>query len=730
MVLARRRAQHVCSDSQTKLTYGVYINLKQKILSLLQENPDKAFKGSEISRRLKIDESQVEMVQEGLNQLVASGAVAKNGKKYYAKAASLTGTLSVNKAGEGFVTVEGHPDDFFVLPSRLRTGLHGDTVAIIPLARRASGRRPEAEVIRIIRRRQERFIGTLHKDKEFYWVVTDDPRMRHDIAIPVSKLHGAEVGQKVVAKIDQWEDEFKAPEGLITEVLGFPDEKGVDVLSVVKAHDIHFEFPARVMEENEKIDSMIPDAEIGRRLDFRAFQCFTIDPIDAKDFDDAVSLQIIEEGYLLGVHIADVSYYVRERSEIDKEAYKRGTSTYLVDRVIPMLPEKLSNDLCSLRPHQDRLTYSVFAQLDSHGHLIDYDIVESIIHSHHRFTYEDVQTIIDDLALEPDPGFKKNVLEMHKLSKILTQKRLNEGSIDFDTPESKFRLDDEGHPIECYRKDRLDSHRLIEEFMLLANQIVARHVGLFHSGNGKKSSYPFLYRVHDKPVQEKFENFLRLLKALGYDAHLPKHADIKPKQIQKLIERVKGKKEDLLIEKVAIRAMAKAEYSPKNLGHFGLSFDYYSHFTSPIRRYPDLIVHRMLKEYHGGMSQKRLDWWRDMLPEMGKHCSDREKVATDAERESVKVKQTEFMLQHIGQVYHGIVSGVTAFGIFVEVQEFLIEGLIHIRNLKDDHYIYDDKNYRLLGRRTKKTYRLGDEVVVRVQQVNREKSEIDFEMMD
>lgn len=681
-------------------------------------------------KQLRLEDDEMDEFLLTLHKLVTDGVIGKKGKKFFIRENQLSGTLSVNKNGEGFVTVEGYEEDFFVAPSRLKTAMNKDKVLIVPLTRKQMGKRKEAEVVKVVERARTRFVGTFEKSDEFAFVVPDDLKIRRDIYIPLEKMGSAKNGQKVVVNLEVWDDEYLNPQGAIVEVLGYPNEKGIDVLSVAKQHDLHFEFPAAVERECAKIETQISEKEIHRRLDFRNGLCFTIDPFDAKDFDDAVSLEVLENGnYLLGVHIADVSYYVHETTELDKEAFIRGTSTYLVDRVIPMLPETLSNDLCSLRPGEDKLTFSTFMEISPSGEVADYDIVESVIHSHHRFTYEEVQDIISGKKPgDLDTKIVERVLLMHKVSKILTQKRLTVGSIDFDTPEAKFKLDSDGRPVECYRKDRLDSHRLVEEFMLLANQTVAKHVGLVTHSNGK-SAHPFLYRIHDKPVQEKLDNFVNLLKVFGHQLQAAK-GQVTPKQIQRVIEKVKGRKEDRLIEKVAIRSMAKAEYSDKNIGHFGLAFDFYSHFTSPIRRFPDLIVHRMLKEYDDGMTARRVEWWNDKLPGMAKHCSNREKIATEAERESIKIKQVEFMLQHIGNEYSGTISGVMGFGIFVEIAEYLIEGLIHIRDLKDDYYTYDEKNYRLMGERKKRMFQLGDEVKIKVVSVNREKNEVDFMLLD
>jgi len=702
--------------------------LEKRLLDFFQQHPGAAFRTRDLFQDLQIESvREHEQVHDILNTWVLKGIVHRQGKLHTYRANHLKGTLSLNKSGDGFVAVEGYDEDFFISPSRLRTGMHGDTVIIVPVERRRqTGKRIEAEVLSVVERASTQIVGTFESKRNTCTVVPDDKRIRRDIYVDPDRTAGAKDGQKVVVRLDGWEDEFKSPEGTIVEILGFPNEKGVDVLSVVKAHDIHWEFPAAVEKESAGHPARIPEQVIAKRLDLRGHMTVTIDPFDAKDFDDAVSLETLKNGHvILGVHIADVSYYINEGGSTDREAFKRGTSTYLVDRVIPMLPERLSNNLCSLVPNQDRLTYSVLVELDDHANVVEYDIAETVIHSKRRFTYEEVQEIIDGATTDDDEHVLASVRQMQVLAAKLTKNRFKNGSIDFDTPETKFRLDDKGRPVECYRKERLQSHRLVEEFMLLANQITAKHLAL------GKQKLPFLYRIHDKPVHEKLEKFLHLLAVLGHKVTIPKTREkIRPQHIQKIIESVKGKKEDLLVEKVAIRAMAKAEYSPKNIGHFGLAFEYYTHFTSPIRRYPDLIVHRLLKEYAAGMSTARVADWNDRLTDIGRHCSSRERIATEAERDSVKVKQVEFMQDHIGVTYQGTISGVTAFGLFIEIAEYLIEGFVAVRNMEDDYYIFDEKRYHLMGKRRRKVYRLGDTVTIRVVRANREKHELDFELTE
>lgn len=705
-------------------------SLRAQILEILRKQPGGKIKAKDLAKKFKTAGSDT--MDAVLHDLVLEGVMYKKGKNYHLLENRLIGRISVSKRREGYVRVEGIADEYYVAAHHLRTALDGDRVMIIPLERRRARRRLEAEVAEVIERGRSRLVGTYKNDRNLEYVIPDDLRFQRDILVTYKDLKPAD-GQKVVVTLDDWTDEHLNPRGHITEILGFPSEPGVDVLSVVKAHDIRFGFPPEVETACAAADEAIPDSEISRRLDIRNWLTVTIDPADAKDFDDAVSLLTLPENlFLLGVHIADVSYYVPEDSIIDKEAYTRGTSTYLVDRVIPMLPERLSNNLCSLRPDADRLTYSILMTLDMRGNILDYDIEESVIHSRRRFTYEEVQSVIEGQRVENvSPEIIDMILQMNKLSKILTRKRLAEGSLDFDTPEAKFVLDTAGHPVACYRKDRLDSHRLVEEFMLAANRTAAAHIGKPVNKAEPGPERPFLYRVHDKPPAEKMENFFGLLKALGVNPGFSKDfSKLRAGQLQMMMNKIRRHKYYPLVEKVAIRSMSKAVYSPVNIGHFGLGFDYYTHFTSPIRRYPDLVVHRLLKAYSRGMTAERRDWLEDNLDSIGRHCSEREQIAADAERESVKVKQVEFMLDKIGEEYDAVISGVMAFGIFVEIPEYLIEGLIHIRDIDDDYYIYDEKQYQIKGKRRHRTLRLGDTVRVRLIRVNREKNEIDFMLTD
>ncbi|HTK82998.1 MAG TPA: ribonuclease R [Bacteroidota bacterium] len=705
--------------------------VKKKVLRFLAQHPNEQFKPHTLAHRLSLkglDEFRV--LSQALNELYQKKSIDRGNRKRYGHAAPpaaqrLKGILGFS-GGMANVRLLPPATGVLVVPSRfIGTALDGDIVSVAPLAASSESRgddQPvEGEIIEVLERNKKPIVGVLEKGKHFFFVVPDSKKIGRDIYIPKEKIKGARPGQKVVVAIDSWESRNLNPEGHITEVLGRSGEVSVEMTSVAREFQLPLRFPKEVLTESEAISETISDEEIKNRLDLRELLCFTIDPVDAKDFDDAVSLEPLPDGnFRLGVHIADVSHFVREGTRLDDEAYKRGTSVYLADEVIPMLPEKLSNNLCSLRPNEDRLAYSALMTVTPSGTVKDHEILKTVIHSKHRFTYEDVQNII----VTGKGPHAATVKSMHALSKVLLQKRLKEGSIDFESVEAKFRFNEKGEPTEIVKKERLDAHRLVEDFMLLANQIVAKHIGLVRK---ETQARPFIYRIHDSPPPDKLQDLASFVDHLGYSLNVK--SGLTSRALQKLLNDVKGKDEENVINEVAIRSMAKAIYSEENIGHFGLGFKYYTHFTSPIRRYPDLMIHRLLDEYSRKMAQKRREKLYDQLPEIAKWSSDRERVAMEAERASVKVMQIEYMKRHLGDEFDAIISGVTNFGLFVEITDLMTEGLVRVRDMEDDYYFYDEKHYALVGRRTKKRYRLGDKVRIQVVRVDPEERQMDFALV-
>jgi ribonuclease R len=709
---------------------GVIIEpIDQRILAFLARYPNELFKSKELARRLGIrNDKDYEVFRTVLRALQDEGLIHRvHGKKvgHMLVPQHVIGTMQLTRQGFGFVKVEGSEEEIFIPPNDLGTASHGDTVKVSlfaeSLGRKKKGSKREGEVVEVLRRSRSLVVGTIGQSRNLF-VVTDDGRIGRDIFISKEDLNGAAIGDKVVVEIESWGKGHLNPEGRVTEVLGKSGEVAAEILSVAREFKLPLSFPPEVTHETSVIPAEIPEAEVKRRLDLRNRTCITIDPEDAKDFDDAVSLEKLNDGnYNLGVHIADVSYYVREHSSLDKEAFARGTSVYFPNGVIPMLPEKLSNIVCSLRPNEDRLTFSVFMTITPKGIVKDYDIRETIIRSKRRFTYEEVQLIIDGTGSERPEDVPDLVREMYKLSAVLTKKRMKEGSIDFESAEAKFEFDADGKPSAIHKKIRQESHRLVEEFMLLANKVVAQHIGLAKKEEQQK---PFLYRIHDSPDPERIKELSLFVEKFGFKLRVD--GSVTVKALQKLLNDVKGSDVEDVINEVTLRTMAKAIYSDRNIGHYGLAFDYYSHFTSPIRRYPDLAIHRLLKEYQTSMTLDRREVIRKQLPFVAKQSSEMERRAMEAERAAIKVMQVEYMKRHVGDEFHGVISGVTHFGVFVEVNDLLVEGMIHVRDLEDDYYAYDEKHYSLIGRRTGKQYRLGDSVYVKVIRVNPEERKIDF----
>jgi len=700
--------------------------IKKKIQKFLKSKSGKDYKKRDISKALGIGKSDYHIFRDALQELVRSGKIVRTkGGKYTTGSALKTtrGVLQMTRKGFGFVTDERTGEDIFIGAQNLGTAFDKDTVEVNLFAI-SRGRNKEGRITKVLSRNRIHFVGTYQKSEYYGFVVPDDPRMYRDFYIPDKFALDAKHGQKVVVEFSKWDSSQLNPEGKIIEILGYPDEPGVDVASVAKGHDLPLSFDKKIEKAAQQVQLKITPEEIATRLDLRDWDIVTIDPIDAKDFDDALSLQKLENGnYLLGVHIADVSHFVEEGSVIDKEAFKRGTSIYLVDRVIPMLPEHLSNKLCSLQPNEDRLTYTCLMEINPDGEVVDYQIKKSIINSKRRFTYEEVQEILDQE--NSDEPLAPMLKEMHQLSQLLRNKRLESGSIDFDTPEVKFRLDERGKPVEIIPVYRLHSHMLVEEFMLLANQTVTKHI---HKIAGDKKPYPFIYRVHEKPDKEKVQKFREFLSALGYKIQVKRN--LTPADFQHILKQIEGSKDEILVKEVALRTMMKAIYSQNNVGHFGLAFEYYTHFTSPIRRYPDLVVHRLLQEYEKPVTRKRIKELKKSLKRICEVASERERVALEAERESIKIKQVEWIAEHLGETFEGVISGVTSFGVFVEIIPHLIEGLIHIDAMDDDIYIYNEKTYSLIGKESGKVYRLGDQVRVKVSHVDREHNTVDFRLLD
>ena len=680
--------------------------IRRDVLGLLKNHGHRAFRPKEIAKRLNYNDNRVyRLFRDVLAEMDEQHLIGrvKGGRYLYKPRPSrLEGVLRVNPQGFGFVEVPGQADDFFVRGYNMGTALDGDRV-LVGLAAPARGdQRREAEILKVLERGRKQAVGTFRKQGHFAFVLPDDQRLKHDIYVPREAFNDAKDGDKVVVSIDQFDDPKAAPEGRILNVLGDGDDPRVRVLSLAMSLDVRAGFSEAAIREAEAIAETIPPAEVARRLDLRDKRVFTVDPEDAKDFDDAIHLDALPNGnFEVGVHIADVSHYVRPETAIDREGYERGTSVYLVDRVLPMLPEKLSNKVCSLRPHEDKLTFSCLMEVTPRGSVKRYEIRETVIHSKQRFTYEDAQQIIE--GRRDDHPLADDVKTATRLAEALTKKRMRQGSIDFDLPEIRVILDDDGVPLDIVRKDRLEANRLIEEWMLLANRTVAAHI------IKARAPKPFVYRVHGPPDAERILQLADYVRIFGYHLQLT-GGNVTSKDLNNLLAHIKGSDEAYVIENAALRAMAKAAYATEDIGHYGLGFRTYTHFTSPIRRYPDLMAHRLLKRYAAGDD----DADGETLAAQCLHCSQREKIAEDAERASVKLKQVEYISRRLGDAFEGVVSGVSKFGVFVELGEVLVEGMVHVRDMDDDYYIYDERTYSLIGEYTGKAYRPGDRVAVQV----------------
>ncbi len=698
--------------------------MKKKLVAFFKKNAGRSFKSKEIAKKLDIIyDHEYSSMKAMLYKLCEDEVLIKVGKKYglnsVPKSGRIVGELKINKGGYGFVIPEKKDiNDIFIAARNLSTAFSGDIVEVALFAHQ-KGKNIEGQIINIVKRKREEIVGTVHKTKSFYFVKPDEPEIHRDIYLDKSRLGGAKQGDKVVVADFEWDTSMLNPEGRVIEVIGKAGSLDAELVSIAREFNIPYQFPPKVIEEAESIKLNTDEEELKNRLDFRDKIVFTIDPYDAKDFDDALSIEALENGnYSIGIHIADVSHYVNEKSPLNNEALKRGNSVYLVGKVIPMLPEKLSNGICSLVPNEERLTYSVVVELTGRGKIENYVIKKSIINSKRRYTYEEVQEIIE----KKYGDYNNEIQLLNNLAQTLRKKRLREGSIEFSTAEIKFELDEDGKPVAVKKKEIKESNMLVEEFMLLANKLVAQHIALPKKGPVK----PFIYRIHDLPDSEKIYEFSKFVKTLGYS--FDPNSKSRSNQFHILMQQVKGTEEESLINELAIRSMAKAIYSPQNIGHYGLGFKYYTHFTSPIRRYSDLLVHRLLLNYIENNNQTH--YTVSQLEDISNHISETERNAIEAERLSVKRKQIEYLQDHVGEEFHAIISGITYFGMFVKISEILAEGLIRLRDLEGDFYVYDEKKYALIGRKSKKQFRLGDKVQVKLIRVDIEKSELDFIIPD
>ena len=630
----------------------------------------------------------------------------------------VTGKVDMTTDGSAYIVSEDEFDeDIFIAPRKLRNALHGDIVKAYVYAK-SKGRKKDGEVVEIIKRAKMDFTGIIKLSERFAFFVPDDRKMLHDIFIPLDALNGGKDSEKAIARITDWPEDAKNPIGTITHVLGMQGENNAEMNAILADYGFPLEFPAPVEKEANEIPEEITAEEIAKRRDFRNVLTFTIDPADAKDFDDAISFKNLENGNIeVGVHIADVSHYVRPNSALDKEAFERGTSVYLVDRVIPMLPERLSNGLCSLRPNEDKLCFSAVFELDHGANVISEWFGKTIIHSDTRFSYEDAQEVLENKVGK----HSEELLKLNELAYKLRERKFKHGAISFESTEVKFRLDDSGKPLGVYVKERKDAHKLIEDFMLLANKKVAEFIA--KKGKGKQK-LTFVYRSHDSPKEDALLNFSQFALKFGYKIDISSGRET-ARSLNFLMADVEGKKEQNVLTQLAIRSMAKAIYTTKKHSHYGLAFDFYTHFTSPIRRFPDVMVHRLLELYlAGGKSVNEEEYEK-----MSLHSSQMEKKAADAERASVKYKQAEYLEGNIGEEYKGIISGLTEWGMYVEIIENKCEGMVRLRDLTDDFYVLDEKNYCIIGQRKKKKFQLGDDVTIMVKKVDLSKRQIDFSLV-
>lgn len=696
-----------------------------KISDIFRNNPTKSFNYRQISHAIGLNRKEdknavsdilLDMAEQKIIRQVSQGKFIAN-----ITAAYITGTIDRQSvAHKTYLVPDDGSESVFIAERSMNRALNGDKVKVMlyPLRRK---KELEGEVVEIIERARERFVGIIDSKHGVTILKANNKQLPMNIIIPPDKTKGAKNGQKCIAAITYWGDKYENPIGEIVDILGDTGNNNTEMHAILAEYGLPYSYPQEIEKEANKIPETITEDEIKRRIDFRTTTTFTIDPRDAKDFDDALSIKDLGDGlWEVGVHIADVTHFVPEGGIIDQEAVKRATSVYLVDRTVPMLPEHLSNFICSLRPDEEKLTYSCIFTINDLAEVIDYKIARTVIKSDRRFTYEEAQEII-----ETGKGdFATEVLRLNDLAKKLREKRFASGAIAFERSEVRFEIDDTGKPVSVFFKESKDSNKLIEEFMLLANKYVAQHIGMPRNREKPKT---FVYRIHDVPNPEKLSNFATFIKKFGYKIKTDGKKTSVSSSINHLLDQIEGKKEQNMIETLAIRSMAKAAYSTKNIGHYGLAMKYYTHFTSPIRRYPDMMVHRLLTKYADKVPQQTID--RTDYESLCKHSSDMEQLAAQAERASIKYKQIEFMADKIGKVYDGVISGISTWGIYVEINENKCEGMVYIRDLEDDVYVYDEKNYCIIGRRTQRKYQIGDDIRIKVVKADLIKKYLDFEIV-
>ena len=718
----------------------------KQILKIFANAPFTAFNYKQIASKVgAYDKAQRQLVQATILEMAESKILVEEGRGKYKINPKhinddllpknyIVGTIDMKQTGKAYVIPqEEGREDVMIAPNYTNHALHGDTVKVLMFPQRKM-HKPEGQVVEILQRAKTRFVGRIQKMDRFAFLVCDNRNMVVDIFVPLNDLAGAEDGEKAVVEMTDWPQQMNNPVGRVVKRLGKPGDNNVEMQSILAEYDFPLDFPAEAEKEAAAIKAPSKKDIEGRR-DFRKTTTFTIDPADAKDFDDAVSFKRLKNGnYEVGVHIADVSYYVKPGSAIDREAYERGTSVYLVDRTIPMLPEKLCNGVCSLRPNEDKLCFSAVFEMNDKAEVLGRWFGKTVINSDRRYNYEEAQEIIENGEKEAESGKRKAesqpdeaVLELHKLATILREERYKEGAINFDTQEVKFQLDENAKPIGVYIKEQKEANWLIEEFMLLANRNVAECIGKTAHEKGKKpqKAKTFVYRVHDEPNPEKLNTFVEFVTKLGFKMKVGSRKALAD-SYNRLFDQIAGRGEEYMIDTIAIRTMSKAYYSTENIGHYGLAFPFYTHFTSPIRRYPDLMVHRLLERYQGGGDSVNAEEYEEYC----KHCSVMEKKAADAERTSVKYKQAEYLSDKLGQVFPANISGVSKWGIYAEIEGNKCEGMIPIGSLKGDYYMLDEDNYQVIGRRYGKCYKLGDPVLVRVRAVDMLKKQIDFDLVE